>query len=150
MEIRRNLEEKFIMTAFSGSYTARTHSQSVVTVPDVPDHSVALTAVSGEQKCTDPLWNGATVAFWGTTDTIAGQGTQSGYFTNAHAEGDQNHGNFQGKVTTNGGEVTAEGTWTLTGGTGRFVRVSGRGTYKLRVTSPIDAEVVWDGDYSLG
>src|SRR5512138_2805254 len=64
---------KCIMTAFSGSYIARTHSQSVVTVPDVPDHAVALTAVSGEQKCTDPLWNGATVAFWGTTDTIAGQ-----------------------------------------------------------------------------
>jgi hypothetical protein len=138
------------MTAFSGSYTARTHSQSVVTVPDVPDHAVALTAVSGEQKCTDPLWNGATVAFWGTTDTIAGQGTQNGYFTNAHADGDQNHGTFQGKVTTNGSEVTAEGTWTLTGGTGKFVRVSGRGTYKLRVISPIDAEVVWDGDYNLG
>jgi len=92
------------MTAFSGSYTARTHSQSVVTVPDVPDHAVALTAVSGEQKCTDPLWNGATVAFWGTTDTIAGQGTQNGYFTNAPAEGDQNYGTFQGKVTTNGSE----------------------------------------------
>ena len=138
------------MPNFSGSYTGRAQSQSVLVIPDVADHTLALAIIPAVQKCTDPLWDGATCSYCGTTDTVAGQGTQSGYYINTRAGGDQDHGTFKGSVATNGGEMTVEGTWTSTGGTGKLSKVSGNGTFKARTVSATDIEVVWDGTYSLG
>jgi hypothetical protein len=52
-----------------------------------------------------------------TADTIAGNGTQRGYFVNQHQNGDRDDGTFEGTVTTANGAMSAEGTWQLTGGT---------------------------------
>lgn len=137
------------MANFSGSYAGRAESQSVLIVSDVPDHTLALSIVSAVQNCTDPLWNGAVCSYCGTTDTVAGQGTQSGYYVNKRAGGDQDQGTFEGRVVTNGGETTVEGTWKSTGGTGKFSNVSANGTFKVRNTSATDVEVVWSGTHNL-
>ena len=138
------------MPSFSGSYSGRAQSQSILTIPDVPDHTLVLAIIQAVQKCTDPLWDGAICSYCGTTDAVAGQGTQSGYYVNTRQGGDQDRGTFKGAVVTTDGETTVEGTWTSTGGTGQFSKVSANGNFKVRAVSATDVEVVWSGAYTLG
>ena len=81
---------------------------------------------------------------------IAGIGPQRGYFVNEHADGDRDFGTFEGKIVTAGGEVTIEGIWKYTGGTGNFQGLTGGGTYKGRMTSATEVENTWEGTYELG
>jgi hypothetical protein len=74
--------------------------------------------ISGPQTTSDPLWNGATVSYWGMADLVSGNGTQRGYFINQHANGDTDRGTFECAITTTGDAVTLEGTWKFSGGTG--------------------------------
>jgi hypothetical protein len=68
------------MPSFSGSFSAKTNSQAMLAVQDEPDHEISIVEVRGPQVSSDPLWNGATVSYWGITDLIAGKGTQTGHF----------------------------------------------------------------------
>ena len=137
------------MPEFSGSYIGRVASQSASSVPDQADHVLALAVIPTKQTCTDPLWNGATMTYCATSDTVAGNGIQRGYFTNERAGGDRDYGSFEGKLTAAGDSVTVEGTWQHTGGTGKFAKIKGNGTYKARMTSPVDVEGAWSGNYEL-
>ena len=85
----------------------------------------------------------------GTADLIAGSGPQSGYFVNDHPEGDRDFGTFEGRIVTSGDEVTIEGTWKFTGGTGRFKGLRGGGTYKGRMISPVVVENTWHGQSEI-
>ena len=138
------------MPSFSGSFSAKTNSQSMLAVQDEPDHEISIVEVRGPQVSSDPLWNGATVSYWGIGDLIAGKGTQTGYFSNRHMNGDIDRGTFEAKVITEGGTVMMQGTWKLVGGTGQFARVSGSGTYTGRMISPTEVETRWEGSYQLG
>ena len=115
---------------------------------DVPDHELGLVEISGPQTSSDPLWNGATTSYWGLADLMSGSGTQKGYFINQRANGDPDQGTFECTITTAGGAVTLEGTWM--GGTGALNGVSGRGTFRGRMTSPTEVETKWEGAYQLG
>ena len=137
------------MPEFSGSYTGKVQSQSVSTVPDVDDHTIAIAIIPTKQKSSDPLWEGAEMTYCATADTIAGNGTQRGYFVNQHQNGDRDYGTFEGKVMTTNGNMSVEGTWQLTGGTGMFASVRGNGTFQARMTTPIDVEGSWTGSYEL-
>jgi hypothetical protein len=137
------------MPAFSGSYTGKVQSQSVSTVPDVDDHTIAIAIIPAKQKSSDLLWEGAELTYCATTDTIGGNGSQRGYFINQRRNGDRDYGTFDGKVTTTNGSVSVEGTWQLTGGTGMFASVKGNGTFQARMTSPVDVEGSWTGSYEL-
>jgi hypothetical protein len=121
----------------------------MVSLQDTPDHDMSVIEVSGPQTSSDPLWNNATVFYWGAADLIAGTGTQTGHFMNRRPNGDIDRGTFQGKITTAGGVVTMEGDWQYTGGTGTFSGISGGGTYKGRITSPTEVQVNWEGTYQL-
>jgi hypothetical protein len=136
------------MSHISGSFLGRSNSQALVVV--APGHEMSLIEVAGPQTSADPLWTGATVHYWGAADLVAGTGTQTGYFMNRHANGDIDRGTFSGKITTEAGASTMEGTWRFTGGTGSFARLSGGGTYKGRITSPTEVDVGWEGTYELG
>ena len=83
-------------------------------------------------------------------DLVSGNGTQTGYYVNTHPEGDIDHGTFAAKITTSGSDVTLEGTWKSTGGTGRFAKVTGSGTYKGVMVSPTEVKTDWKGAYQLG
>jgi hypothetical protein len=54
-----------------------------------------------------------------------------------------------GRVATSGGQITVEGTYQHTGGSGKFKGLSGNGAFKTKMTSPKDVEASWQGTYKL-
>jgi hypothetical protein len=137
------------MQNITGSFSGRTITQTTMSLHDVPNHDLNLMQVQGLQKSSDENWNNVKITYWGTTDLIAGQGPQRGYFVNQHADGDYDFGAFEGKVAITATGGTLEGTWKYTGGTGQFKGIIGGGTYKGRLTSPVDVENAWEGSYQL-
>ncbi len=139
------------MPAFSGSYSGRAQSQTIINVPDVAGHAMDLFNLQSVQKCTDKLWDGAAVVLCATTDLTGGRGKQSGYFTNIRNGADRNHGTFKGTVKQKGDQVIVDGTWKITGGTGKFAKITGNGTFRTTVAAATgEASVVWDGNYTTG
>ncbi|HUK25941.1 MAG TPA: hypothetical protein VLV49_15270 [Terriglobales bacterium] len=135
------------MPNVSGSFSGRVTSQSSVSLPDTPNHDLSLMRVEGVQKCSDPNWNNAPITYWGSADLVAGNGMQRGYFVNEHEDGGRDFGSFEGQVSVSRGAF--EGTWTYTGGTGRFQGITGQGTFKAKLTSPTEVENTWEGSYQL-
>jgi hypothetical protein len=138
------------MPNLSGSFAGKASSHMTAVVGDVSNHELGLVTISGPQMVSDPLWNGAIVSYWGMADLIDGSGLQTGYFINRHPNGDIDRGTFEGRITTAGGAVTQEGTWKFSGGTGAFARISGGGSFKIKLTSPTEVECNWEGAYQLG
>lgn len=137
------------MPNFSGSFSARANSQSMISLEDMPDHEMHLTTIAGTQKSSDANWKDSRITYWATSDLVRGSGTQRGYFVNVHANGDRDIGTFEGRVAMAGAQVTIEGTWKYTDGTGMFKGIKGGGTYKGRMTSPMEVENTWEGNYEL-
>jgi hypothetical protein len=137
------------MPTVTGSFSGSTTSQTIATLNDMPYHEMRLATISGIQKTSDPMWNDARITYCDTADLTAGNGPHRGYFTNTHPNGDQDFGSFEGMVRTTDGNVTLEGNWKYTGGTGQFKGISGGGTYKGRLTSPTEVENNWEGKYEL-
>ena len=137
------------MANLSGSFTGHIRSQSALAVPDQPGHDIVLAEVAGTQKSADPNWNNASLTYVATSDLVDGKGTQHGYFVNTHVDGDRDWGTFEGKVSTVNGLLTVEGTYQETGGTGKFKGITGKGTFKTRMTSPRDVEASYQGTYQL-
>lgn len=137
------------MPNVSGSFSGKATSQSTIALQDVSNHDLGLLEVRGLQKSPDEKWNNSKIAYWATADLIAGNGLQRGYFVNEHSDGDRDFGIFEGRISTSGGQVTIEGTWKFTGGTGKFNGLTGGGTYKGRMTSPVEIENNWEGTYQI-
>jgi len=135
------------MTAFSGSFAGKARLQTTVSLFDTANHELNLMEVRGLQKSTDPGWHGSTVTYWGLADLQAGSGSQRGYYVNERANGDRDWGTFEGRITASGGQVTLEGTWTFAGGTGKLHGITGGGSYRGRMTSPVEVEMEWAGEY---
>jgi len=138
------------MPSFSGSYSAKLGSQTVMAVSDQTGHVIGVSVVSAIQKTSDANWNGAHLTVWGTADTVAGNGEQRGYFKNEHSNGDVDHGTFEAKLTMSGNEATLAGAWRFSGGTGKFAKITGNGVFNGKQTSPTDSEATWTGTYDLG
>jgi hypothetical protein len=137
------------MPAVSGSFSGNVKVQTAITLSDQSNHELNLAEIGGTQKSSDEKWNNAAITYWGTTDVVEGKGTQRGYFTHVHGEGDRDWGTFEGKVATSGAEMTVEGTWQYTGGSGKFKGLTGKGTFKTKMSSPKDVECTWQGAYEL-
>ena len=137
------------MTKVSGSFKGKANWQATASIPDKSGHDLGVMQVNGHQTSSDPHWNNAAITYWGIADLTEGSGPQRGYFHNVHADGDQDWGSFDGKVTTSGQQTSIEGTWRYTGGTGKFHGISGSGTYKGRLTSPTEVTNDWVGEYQL-
>ena len=138
------------MPNISGSFSGTTNSQTVVFLKDAPGHQLSLGEIVGVQESPVPLWDGSSLTYWSTVDLLSGQGTQRGYYVNAHTNGDRDWGTFEGKVTSVGSEVTLQGTFAFSGGSGTLSGVTGGGTYVGRMTSPTEVEMAWEGTYELG
>ena len=137
------------MPAMTGSFSGSVRGQTSISLPDRPSHTLDLAEITGRQKSSDERWNNASITYWGFTDIIEGKGTQRGYFVNSHGCEDRDWGTFEGKVATISGQITVEGTWQFTGGSGKFSGLAGNGTFKTRLTSPTDVEASWQGTYEL-
>jgi hypothetical protein len=138
------------MPAFSGSFSGIVRGQSTVTALDQANHILGLAGISGTQKTTDEKWNNSSITYWGISDIVGGSGTQHGYFVDDHGAAGRDFGTFEGKVTTVGGQLTVEGNWKYTGGTGEFSGLTGGGTFTTRMTSPTEVQATWQGAYELG
>jgi hypothetical protein len=46
-------------------------------------------------------------------------------------------------------ELSVEGTWAFSGGTGKFTGITGQGTYQGRMPSANEVEMSWEGRYEL-
>lgn len=137
------------MPAFSGSFSGNIRTESILAPSDQPHHSLNIAEISGVQKSTDEKWNNSAITYWGTMDVIENRGTQQGYFVNDHGAAGRDFGTFEGSVSASGGQITVEGTWKYTGGTGNFKYITGGGTFKTRLTSPTQVEGTWQGAYEL-
>ena len=137
------------MPAMTGSFSGSVRGQTSISLPDRPSHTLDLAEITGRQKSSDERWNNASITYWGFTDIIEGKCTQRGYFVNSHGGEDRDWGTFEGKVATISGQITVEGTWQFTGGSGKFSGLAGNGTFKTRLTSPTDVEASWQGTYEL-
>jgi hypothetical protein len=137
------------MTKISGNFTGRATVQTSSVIPDTAGHELSLAQVEGPQKCSDPLWSDVRITYWGSADLVSGNGPQRGYWMNRHAGGETDWGTFEGKITTAGAQVTMEGAFKWTGGTGKFKGIGGGGKYKGRFTSATEVINDWDGEYQL-
>ena len=100
---------------FPESSLATSRHRASLTVADESNHEMLLAQVKGPQQSSDPRWNGATITYSAVLDLANGKGMQRGHFVNAHADGHQSFGSFEGPVAPAGGELRCDGAWTATG-----------------------------------
>jgi hypothetical protein len=110
---------------------------------------MSIGEVTGTQKSADPLWDNASITYWGVTELLDGEGTQRGYYNNVHGDKGRDWGTFEGKVSTAGGGLTVEGTWKFAGGDGEFRGITGGGPFKTVAKSETEVEATWAGAYEL-
>jgi hypothetical protein len=136
-------------TKITGSFSGKIRTQAAAALSHKDNHALTLIEVAGTQTSPDPLYNGAKITYWGTADLENGNGPQKGYWCNERAGGDSDWGTFEGKITTTGQQVSMEGTFEFTGGTGKFKGITGSGKFKGHFPSATDVVNKWDGEYTL-
>ena len=137
------------MPHMTGQYSGKVTVNSSLELDDAPGHQGSLMEVRGLQTVSDENGKDSKMTYWGTGDFIRGTGMQHGYFITEHPDGDRDCGIFEGKIAVTNGQVTIEGTWKFTHGTGRFEGISGGGTFKGRMISVTETEMRWEGLYKL-
>ncbi len=137
------------MPNMTGTFTGKTTTQTILSLRDTPDHDMSITAVQGLQNSGDDNWNNAKLTYWGSADLIRGCGPERGYFVEDRANGDRTCGTYEGNLSNANGQITAEGTFRYTQGTGKFAGISGGGKFMGRMISPTEFEMSWEGNYQL-
>jgi hypothetical protein len=135
------------MPNITGSFSGRITKQFGLPLTDQPNHEMGIAEVSGRQQSPDPLWNDASITYWGVTELLDGKGTQRGYYNNIHPDGGRDWGTFEGQVS--GGGTIVEGAWKITGGDGRYRGATADGTFKTVMKSETELEATWQGTYEL-
>ena len=137
------------MPSLTGGFAGAITQQSALNLTDQPNHVIAIAEVHGTQTASDPLWNNAAITYWGINDLVDGQGTQTGYFDDVHADGGRDYGTFEGRVTNAGGTMIVEGAFKFTGGDGKYSGLTGGGTFRTVAKSETEVEASWQGTYEL-
>ena len=137
------------MPSITGTFSGRITKQSAMPLNDQPGHEMSIGEVSGTQQSPDPLWDDSKITYWGVTDLLGDEGTQRGYYHNAHPDGGREWGTFEGRVSAAGGAVSVEGTWKIAGGDGEYRGSTGGGTFKTVMMSETELECRWEGNYEL-
>jgi len=137
------------MPSITGSFSGKITKQSAMELTDQPNHEMSIAEVNGTQKSPDPLWNNASITYWGVTELLDGKGSQRGYYNNVHADKGRDWGTFEGQVSTAGGAMIVAGTWKFAGGDGQYRGITGGGTFRTVAKSETEVEATWDGNYEL-
>ena len=128
-------------------------SQTKVNLEDAPEHVVQLSYYINEHTCTCPEIGDFRQYTYSYVDTIAGNGTDVGYWTDETKTGDKIFGRHSGTQKTEihpdgSWEMTFSGEWEATGGTGKFEGIKGKGTDAGKGT-PEDMSWQWEGSFDL-
>ena len=124
-----------------GSFKSkRIISSTTVYLSDVPRHELAQGVRIDTALSPDPDFNEIEVLNYGQSDQVAGSGAHKGYRIMLHKNGEESYLKFEGTHKTSvkeGGawEVSFEGTYEHTGGTGKFKNIKGSGTYTGKTTA---------------
>jgi hypothetical protein len=86
------------------------------------------------------------------SDLVKGNGRTFGYGAVTEPDGDVLYYSFDGKVTTSPGATgkpvtSVQGTWTGTGGTGKWAQRDAHGVYKNTVINPTTSVAEWEGTW---
>lgn len=139
-------------TKVSGKLSGKLIKQEKVEVGAMPDHIMQLGVSQGTNAGQE--MGGAQFENYTFSDTKKGNGIHKGYSTWT-LNGDKWSLKFDGKVTTTMSpdgkpNTTFEGTFTFTGGEGKYKNIKGGGTYKGKNLSETDWETEWEGYYDIG
>jgi hypothetical protein len=120
---------------------------------DDPKHElVAMEIRQDGTTSSDPDFNEAEHINYEQRDLVAGTGTHRGYFTNRLKNGDTEYGTYEGTVKTTFKEdgsweaTTWEGTYKVTGGSGKLKNIKGSGTYRGKATAAEGASTEFEGE----
>ncbi len=136
------------MTASSGTMDGSVTVISSVGIPDQPLHSLMVGTVTGVHRSDDRVWDGAVMTYSGMGDFHAGTGRETGYFRNAHRNGDVTLGTYEAEVTGSESEMRAVGTWKLTSGTGQLAEVRGGGKFEASISRTMSVTMRWSCEYT--
>ena len=114
---------------------------------DADNHVLVLSEMKGYD-----VQQGNVVVNRLVTDLVKGNGRTFGYGTSTNPDGDVAYYSFEGRVTTqpraDGKLVTvSEGTWVITGGTGKWQSRVGRGSFKHTAVSQGVSVAQWEGTW---
>jgi hypothetical protein len=120
---------------------------------DKPGHEVTMQSRLDTVTSSDPLFaGGGQAAAVNVNDLMAGTGTTRGWRVTTYSSGDKVFSSVEGTVKATAKaagppEVTFEGKFWYTGGTGKFEGITGGGTYKNTLTPGANYE--FEGQYTL-
>jgi len=137
------------MANLTGTFIGHAVIQNRIVLDDIPEHEMFLTHLTGELNVAEGAWRGARMTLWGTRDLVQGFGPIRGYFRNQHPNGDCDCGTYDGHLAVLNGEVTLEGSWRYTHGSGAFASISGNGRFRGRILPAAELEMSWQGSYQL-
>ena len=120
---------------------------------DDPNHAIKLARMSFAYTSDDPLIGNFKSSVVEVSDYTAGNGMHRGWETGLHDNGDKLFFVYDGVTKTvlktdRAPDITFEGRWRYTGGTGRFAGITGEGTYKGQV-GPAGVAWQWSGEYEI-
>ena len=106
-----------------------------------------------EHTCTWPELGEFRQYIYSYADTVAGSGTDTGYWTDETKTGDKIFGRHSGTQKTEihpdgSCEMTFSGEWEATGGTGKFEGIKGKGTFAGKGTME-DMPWQWEKTFDL-
>jgi hypothetical protein len=117
---------------------------------DDPKHELVQLMRRDTINSSDPNFNDIESMLYEQEDNVAGSGSHRGYTLHLHKNGERSYGVYEGthKMTVKEGgawEVTFEGKWQWTGGTGMFKNLKGNFVYKGKNT-PEGGLSNWEGE----
>ena len=136
-------------TKISGKRYGVSSSSGTVKVDDTEGHIISV----GESKGFD-VATGAQFYNESFNDLVKGTGTHRGYGKAVYPDGDVSRYTFEGKINTThlsmGKPVTTfEGTFSITGGTGKYENAKGGGTYIGQFIGEGIFTYDWEGELVL-
>ncbi len=111
--------------------------REAVRVGDHPSHELVLAVRTHAISSRSPDLDGSELTTYALQDEHAGSGAQTGYFLYALTNGERLWAKFESVSALTGTrdawEVTYQGVFRFTGGTGRYAAIRGGGQYQGRV-----------------
>lgn len=123
----------------SSKSNPRTVFRSASAVGDAT-HEVGVELVRSDIKFSDATFKVTEEHVYNQFDYVNGSGSHRGTYIDTHADGSTTYGTYEGTQKTvanaDGSWIaTWEGKYRYTGGTGKYAKIKGTGTYKGKATS---------------
>jgi hypothetical protein len=131
----------------------RVPSQTTLNLDNEPGHLLQLSYNIFDHTCTCPEIGDFRQYTYSYDDTVAGSGTEVGYWTDVTKTGDKIFGkhssNLKTEMNPDGSWVmTFSGKWEATDGIGKFEGIKGSGTFTGKGT-PEDMSYQWEGNFDF-